>query len=318
MRSRGGLLVAGSALCFGLGFGLDSSALVQSSVSVLGHFGHEDLARAADSGLGGSGDPSDDPDADEYLVDNSQLQHRGPGVLYRRSMNLTDNAGRDQYAAWGTIISGVASADGWVRVGRRFLPTEVKSSTVLVRQAPSKPKVRMQISYTPTKIRSTDGTWIPANITGPGSKPHTYNVIVISRMLDDYPVEDVPEADLQLVSTKREFVAVKPKPFRASAAAPRPGAPAAQEQEALEDEEQMSVKVEDFVGTPMEMKLLKSSPLSELMYKACDRASVARVTCLPGVQFIHRGKPLRAEDLYDAADLRGGDTIYMLRSKGQP
>lgn len=70
----------------------------------------------------------------QYLVDNSELQHRGEGVRYRLSKDLKDQDPLPA-AAWGSVVVGVDEGDGWLRVGTRFLPMRVKDTRVITLQA---------------------------------------------------------------------------------------------------------------------------------------------------------------------------------------
>ncbi|CAJ1348195.1 unnamed protein product [Effrenium voratum] len=73
----------------------------------------------------------------EYVVDNTELQADAPGVAFRFSCVLEDRDERRPVALWGSIVAG-EEAEGWVRVGDRFLPHEVNGKTVLVPRGPSK------------------------------------------------------------------------------------------------------------------------------------------------------------------------------------
>jgi len=278
---------------------------VQGSAALV----REELPRPGASAAGEEAPEDVAEDPEEYAVDNSELQHRGPGVLYRRSKSQSDTIGKDQFAAWGSTVKGVSAGEDWVKVGERYLPTKVRGTTVLVKTSPSKLRMRTRTAYVPTQFKSLDGTWIPANVTGRGSKPHTYNVIVISRTLAPYTIPDVPEEALMNV----EPVRVRE---RAPTTAPLVTPAAARVEE--EDRVHLTLKVQDFQGRPLELKFEKALRLQKLMLMACERASILQEDCEKDVRFIYHGRDLNAEDTYDAVDMRSGDTVYMLRRKRLP
>jgi len=80
-----------------------------------------------------------------FLVDNSLLKQRGDGIRYRLSKDPEDKDGPPA-AQWGEYVQGGDEGDGWVRVGNRYLPAEVKGKRVLKPEggAPvqSKPKAK--------------------------------------------------------------------------------------------------------------------------------------------------------------------------------
>jgi len=66
----------------------------------------------------------------EFLIDNSDLQANTKGLGYRRSKHLQDKDGTE-LAEWGTTVLGVDQGDGWVKIGRRYLPTKLNGKAVL-------------------------------------------------------------------------------------------------------------------------------------------------------------------------------------------
>eukprot|EP00930_Biecheleria_cincta_P075221 TRINITY_DN62391_c0_g1_i1.p1 TRINITY_DN62391_c0_g1~~TRINITY_DN62391_c0_g1_i1.p1 ORF type:complete len:675 (-),score=71.09 TRINITY_DN62391_c0_g1_i1:56-2080(-) len=58
----------------------------------------------------------------EYLVDNSQLGARTPGLGYRTSMILSERCPEGSCEPWGAIVRGVDEGNGWLRVGHWYLP----------------------------------------------------------------------------------------------------------------------------------------------------------------------------------------------------
>ncbi|CAK0844649.1 unnamed protein product [Prorocentrum cordatum] len=70
----------------------------------------------------------------EFLVDNSALGADAPGVAYRLSRNMQDKDAASPVVPWGAAVWGVDQGDGWIQVGKRFLPLEVQGAAVLVPQ----------------------------------------------------------------------------------------------------------------------------------------------------------------------------------------
>lgn len=69
-----------------------------------------------------------------FVVDNSRLKSRSPGLGYHTNKNLVAETGFQEYAFWGTEVSGVDDGDGWVRVqGKKapHLPKKVDGVPVL-------------------------------------------------------------------------------------------------------------------------------------------------------------------------------------------
>lgn len=74
-------------------------------------------------------EPRREPPA--YLVDDSAVKSGARGVAYRRSKDIEDRCEDRACAEYDSIVFGVEESGGWVRVGDRFLPLQVKGSTVL-------------------------------------------------------------------------------------------------------------------------------------------------------------------------------------------
>lgn len=65
-----------------------------------------------------------------FLVDNSQLRSDTQGLGYRLSKRL-DHVEDKSTAMWDSTVEGIDESDGWVRVGQRFLPMQIRGVTVL-------------------------------------------------------------------------------------------------------------------------------------------------------------------------------------------
>jgi len=76
----------------------------------------------------------------QYLVDGDALRACTEGLAFRRSKNLWDTdyeAYETSGLPWGSIVSGISHADGWLQVDDvRFLPMTVDGYTVLRRVDP--------------------------------------------------------------------------------------------------------------------------------------------------------------------------------------
>ena len=64
-----------------------------------------------------------------FLVDNSKLNAKSRGLAYRNSKDPLDrhvnsgkNVVKENFEAWGSLVHGIDSGDGWIQVGRRYLP----------------------------------------------------------------------------------------------------------------------------------------------------------------------------------------------------
>jgi hypothetical protein len=68
-----------------------------------------------------------------YLVDNSALQSDEKVLSYCFTKTLWDKVPADFGAPWGSTVNGVDEGDGWLRVGRRYLPMEIGGAPVLSR-----------------------------------------------------------------------------------------------------------------------------------------------------------------------------------------
>eukprot|EP00929_Paragymnodinium_shiwhaense_P064966 TRINITY_DN32619_c0_g1_i1.p1 TRINITY_DN32619_c0_g1~~TRINITY_DN32619_c0_g1_i1.p1 ORF type:complete len:1601 (-),score=438.76 TRINITY_DN32619_c0_g1_i1:180-4982(-) len=68
-----------------------------------------------------------------YLVDNSQLRSRDAGVACRKSKQLHD-FDKANHVIYGTYVDGVETGDGWLLVGKCYLPLKVDGKPILVAQ----------------------------------------------------------------------------------------------------------------------------------------------------------------------------------------
>ena len=90
-------------------------------------------AAAAASGAPSSVGDASGEDPKEFLVDNSVFRAQTNGLGYRRSRSMVDkdSSGAATWATWGTIVKGVDTGDGWLKVGSSFLPMALGGTSVL-------------------------------------------------------------------------------------------------------------------------------------------------------------------------------------------
>jgi len=108
----------------------------------------------------------------EFLIDNSRLHHKGPGLAFRASKRLDDTIGRDAFAVWGSFVTGVYEHDGWLEVGGQYLPTTVKGVPVVLLKVTGEPGEIVQ-------VQQEDGSWAHGTMRGKGNWPGTFNIHVM-------------------------------------------------------------------------------------------------------------------------------------------
>jgi len=70
----------------------------------------------------------------EFLVDNSRLKAKVPGVKYRRSPDFADT--HETFAQWDEVVRGIDVGGGWIRTSSGLhLPAEHKGIPIVVRVA---------------------------------------------------------------------------------------------------------------------------------------------------------------------------------------
>lgn len=70
--------------------------------------------------------------ATEWLIYNGRLGSPSKGLKYRSTPDLTDLARGRKLAEFGETVLGVPTDDGWLRVGRLYLPMEMNGVPVLI------------------------------------------------------------------------------------------------------------------------------------------------------------------------------------------
>lgn len=273
------------------------------------------------------------PTDGSYLVDNSFLQHKGPGVLMRRSKNLTDMAGRDKFVKWGTLLEG-EDAGEWVKFEGFYLPKEMHSvrvltlqpvsqrqpgmmnfaaktashfkanMTVIGRRAPMAHPHKLRFSFVPTEFLTSSGAWVAADILRPGTQQDTYDVLVKPTSFASYNITNVPSSSLKKVQRVREFVPVPTA---------RPNMKALRNMDAGETGF-VKVTVKDSkANNVMELKMMKKSPMRTIMKMACERARIHWFKCEKKVNFVWNGKPLSQNATTKELGITDGATIIMAK-----
>uniref|UniRef100_A0A7S1S7C6 Ubiquitin-like domain-containing protein n=1 Tax=Alexandrium catenella TaxID=2925 RepID=A0A7S1S7C6_ALECA len=255
----------------------------------------------------------------DYLIDNSQLRHKGPGVLFRLSKNLSDVAGKEEYAAWGTVLPGTQTTDGWFRYKRFYLPVYVRGARVVRPQdppaqqpeqaqanlaaSPAKPQLKkLNFRYMPTQVLMKDGSWMPCVISGPGEKPDTFDIEVIPKNFMPYNMT-VPKESLKDIKRAGQAWQSSKGAAEKTARTPTPK-PA--------PESYVSLKVVDRQGKPFtDLRMLKKSPARTLMKMACDTAKISWYKCRRTVSWEWKEQVLKEDDLVSELGLADGDAITM-------
>jgi len=83
-----------------------------------------------------------------YLVDNSVLKSTDNALAYRLTKQLDDKDPTGTCAMFGSTIFGTDEGDGWLKVGSRFLPMNIRSTpvlTILSQAAVKRPHPRKEI-----------------------------------------------------------------------------------------------------------------------------------------------------------------------------
>eukprot|EP00930_Biecheleria_cincta_P035277 TRINITY_DN24266_c0_g1_i1.p1 TRINITY_DN24266_c0_g1~~TRINITY_DN24266_c0_g1_i1.p1 ORF type:complete len:235 (+),score=55.48 TRINITY_DN24266_c0_g1_i1:57-707(+) len=67
-----------------------------------------------------------------YRIDNTRLNSQTDGILYRFSKDLQD-FDEELLAEWDSTVTGIDEGDGWLHVGGRYLPLQIRGVQVLLR-----------------------------------------------------------------------------------------------------------------------------------------------------------------------------------------
>ena len=107
-----------------------------------------------------------------FLVDNSELKAKSKGLAYRNSKDLLDrdvnserNVVEKNFEAWGSIVHGIDSGDGWIQVGHRYLPAMFNGVLCVV-----KADLAQSSKECGAQLKPAFGTGVFSSATKPMSK----------------------------------------------------------------------------------------------------------------------------------------------------
>eukprot|EP00408_Alexandrium_pacificum_P055005 CAMPEP_0171238334 /NCGR_PEP_ID=MMETSP0790-20130122/43420_1 /TAXON_ID=2925 /ORGANISM="Alexandrium catenella, Strain OF101" /LENGTH=315 /DNA_ID=CAMNT_0011704697 /DNA_START=44 /DNA_END=991 /DNA_ORIENTATION=- len=265
-----------------------------------------------------------------FLVDNSELQHKGPGLLFRASKNLSDIAGRSEYAPWGAVISGTPTPDGWFQHEKYYLPMRVHGVSVikaaeeptksdepevaeLVERTASRPvQKKVHWKYLATTVQMKDGSEMPCAIHGPGAKANTFDIEVRPKMFSPYNMTVPAEALKEVQYDKQGWKSVAAK-AKNSVPTPKPRSRLEAAKKAKEAN-YISLKVVDIEGKElMEFSMLKKSPIRTLMKMACQKSQLSWFKCSKTMQWARNHHPVHEDDSVSELGLEDGDSITMFK-----
>mmetsp|Transcript_33515 Transcript_33515/g.77911 ORF Transcript_33515/g.77911 Transcript_33515/m.77911 type:complete len:382 (-) Transcript_33515:87-1232(-) len=231
----------------------------------------------------------------DFYVDNSVLQHPGPGLKFRHSKDLHDKS--DQFAPWGSLVVALDNGDGWVKAGSGYLPYMIHGSQVLrprVRAEPSimplmrrfvgnlQANVSASLPFAAPKkeppvfavgekgsFRTKGGEWYPMQIRGPGSAPGTYNIVMEPTDHSYFPKDDIPVGRLRKSNRTHDL----------------------QEGEAplCKRGGCVTVRVKSPKGQEFQVQVAKIGKLDMMMRVACNRLKMPWDECKKRVGFRSRG-----------------------------
>mmetsp|Transcript_77171 Transcript_77171/g.174560 ORF Transcript_77171/g.174560 Transcript_77171/m.174560 type:complete len:365 (+) Transcript_77171:65-1159(+) len=229
------------------------------------------------------------PGDSDFLIDNSQLQHKGPGLKYRFSKNLSHVGG--EYAPWNSLVIGEQPEDGWIRVDRGYyLPIEVNGRTVVVQQDRKQSPLALEQALTSgpvpafasgehAEFRTASGDWFPCNVLYPGSRPHTYQIDV-TPSTDLRAVYPVVDAHAQRMRKTMAPIRLEKK---------KEGSSICQKGSCL------LLRMKRQSGTEFFVQVAKSAKVEDAMRTACRRMQKDWPTCQNEATFMHKGQALNPE-----------------------
>ena len=122
--------------------------------------------------LGSSSACTDMSATNRFLVDNSELKAKSKGLAYRNSKDLLDrdvnserNVVEKNFEAWGSIVHGIDSGDGWIQVGHRYLPAMFNGVLCVV-----KADLAQSSKECGAQLKPAFGTGVFSSATKPMSK----------------------------------------------------------------------------------------------------------------------------------------------------
>merc|ERR1740121_2796782 len=152
-----------------------------------------------------------------FRVSNEIVQNqRRSGVAYRFTKSETDKVRRENPVPWGSIVKGFDEGDGWLRVGRYFLPMTYQGMPLLV-----------PVGEAPSAVASSSPSNILHAARAPRAKPTSLRTRANSRgsQSGSLPVDRRPPtaATARARGTSAEPAEQARSPSAPSAMAPVPG-----------------------------------------------------------------------------------------------
>merc|ERR1740121_845446 len=152
-----------------------------------------------------------------FRVSNEIVQNqRRSGLAYRFTKSETDKVRRENPVPWGSIVKGFDEGDGWLRVGRYFLPMTYQGMPLLV-----------PVGEAPSVVASSSPSNILHAARAPRAKPTSLRTRANSRgsQSGSLPVDRRPPkaATARARGTSAEPAEQARSPSAPSAMAPVPG-----------------------------------------------------------------------------------------------
>jgi len=270
-------------------------------------------------------------DTQDFLVDNSILQHTGPGLKYRHSKHMSNKS--SEYVQWGMLVVGHDEEDGWVSTGVGYLPVEVNGSRVLKevpRKGPStqhafdsflaalkanlsssnsvqmSEDLRHEGKYDEPErslplfsvgewgeFRTKAQGWHPMQVRSLGTDPNTYNIVVRPTDFSAYTITNAHRENMRKVGRQPHELKEGESPV-----CRRGGC--------------IVVQVNDAKGGKYTIQVGKEGRLDMLMRAVCNRMKIEWAKCKTHVAFKHNDVELNATTHVMGSGLQDQDLVEAL------
>jgi len=243
------------------------------------------------------------PNQTDWYVDNTQLNHKGHGIMYRRSKNLKDSS--EAIAPWNTLVVGSDEEDGWLKTSQGYLPMHVKGVPVLSRRerpedssvaisqeaSTSEPTLTFEDSEK-VQFRTKSGEWYPAEVIAPGKYPNTYSVVVQPVLSSLFPVSDVHASRLQKTGAPKHNLVLS-------------------ESLLCQKEGCLMLHLRTEAGREYLVEAAMTMQVEGIMKMACSRVHMAWESCQKQITLTHKGTKLDAAAVTSESGLRDNDVVDM-------
>jgi len=101
------------------------------------------------------------PRGNEYVISNANLRSTAPGIPYRTQKDMKYDS--HQVANFGTTVVGTEQLEGWLKVGKLYLPMEINGRRIIYAKGtePSEtPEVRPSPKKEPESIKEEIGSFV--------------------------------------------------------------------------------------------------------------------------------------------------------------